>query len=145
MNNQAIIIEKIFDASVQEVWGALTENAQMKQWYFNLAEFKTEVGFEFQFYGGKPEGKQYLHVCKVTEVIKGKKLTYSWRYDGYIGNSLVTFELIEEGEKTKLKLTHTGIETFDPSVPDFARENFAEGWTYIVNIALFNYLKGGKP
>ncbi|MDP4210708.1 MAG: SRPBCC domain-containing protein [Bacteroidota bacterium] len=144
MSNQAIIIEKIFDASVQKVWDALTENAQMKQWYFNLAEFKAEAGFEFQFYGGKPEGKQYLHVCKVTEVIKGKKLTYSWRYDGYIGNSLVTFELIEEGEKTKLKLTHTGIETFDSSVPDFASENFAEGWTYIVNIALFNYLKGEK-
>ena len=30
----------------------------MKQWYFDLAEFKPEVGFKFQFMGGT-EDNQY--------------------------------------------------------------------------------------
>ena len=70
------------------------------------------VGFEFNFTGGPSEGKQYLHLCKVTEVIPEKKLTYSWRYGGYEGNSFVTFELFAEGNKTELKLTHTSLDTF---------------------------------
>lgn len=38
----------------------------MKQWYFDIKEFKPEVGFEFQFYGGTEE-KRYLHLCKNLE------------------------------------------------------------------------------
>jgi uncharacterized protein YndB with AHSA1/START domain len=60
-----------------------------------------------------------------------KKLTYSWRYQGYEGNSFVTFELSEENGKTKLKLTHAGLETFPP-LADFAKENFAAGWTDLI-------------
>ena len=37
-----------------------------------------------------------------------------------------------EGDKTRLKLTHEGIETF-PQTPAFARENFQTGWTAIAS------------
>ncbi len=79
---------------------------------------------------------RYLHLCKITEVIPRKKLQYSWRYDGYEGNSFVTFELFAEGNKTRLKLTHEGLETFPISNPDFAKENFVEGWTYLIGTSL---------
>lgn len=115
----------------------------MKQWYFDFAEFKPEVGFEFQFLAGKDE-KKYLHLCKITEVIAGKKLTYSWRYGGYEGNSFVIFELFPEGNKTRLRLTHEGLETFPKSNPDLAKENFAEGWTYIVDKALKGFVERDK-
>ena len=46
------------------------------------------------------------------EVIPEKKLKYGWRYNGYAGNSFVTYDLSAEDEKTKLTLTHQGIETF---------------------------------
>ena len=141
MDNQAIKIERLFDSPVQKVWAALTDNTQIKQWYFDFEEFKAEVGFEFKFYGGPDDGKQYLHVCKITEVIKERKLAYSWRYDGYVGDTLVSFELFPEGDKTKLVLTHEGIENFDQSNPDFAKGNFMEGWTYIVNPGLKEYLE----
>lgn len=141
MTKQDVKIERVFDASIQKVWEALTNNEQMKQWYFKLPEFKAEKGFEFRFYGGRKDGIQYLHVCQITEVIKEKKLAYSWRYEGYPGDTLVTFELFEEGNKTKLVLTHEGLETFDPANKDFAPGNFAEGWTSIVNVALKKYLE----
>src|SRR4051794_8762333 len=100
MKNEPFVIERIYNASIDKVWKAITDKDEMKEWYFDLKEFKPEVGFEFEFYGGSPE-KSYRHLCKVTEVVPGKKITYSWRYDGYEGNSLVTWELFEEGDKTK--------------------------------------------
>ncbi len=54
----------------------------------------------------------------------------------YQGNSTVTFELFEEGDKTRLKLTHEGLETFPEHKKDFAKESFTEGWTYITGTSL---------
>lgn len=141
MKNESFSIERTYNAPVTKVWKALTDKNEMKQWYFNLAEFKPEVGFEFQFLGGKDEKNQYLHFCKITEVIVQKKLTYSWRYDGYEGISFVMFELFAEGKKTRITLTHSGVETFPANNPDFAKENFAERWRYIIGTSLKEYLE----
>lgn len=135
-----VLVERVFNASAEVVWKAITENEQLKHWYFKLAEFKAEVGFEFQFEGGK-DGRMYLHLCRVTEVIPNKKLKYSWRYNGYEGNSFVTIELSPLGNQTKFKLTHEGLDTFPASNADFDRKNFAEGWNYIVNTSLLKYLE----
>lgn len=139
MTPAPFVIERTFNAPASKVWKAITDKDQMKQWYFDLPSFKAEVGHEFQFEGGTKE-KTYLHLCKVTEVIQGKKLTYSWRYDGFEGISFVSFELFPEGDKTRLKLTHEGLETFPP-VKDFAKENFAAGWTEIIGTSLKNFVE----
>ena len=144
MNTQPFLIERVYDAPVDAVWQALIDKDKMKEWYFDIASFKPEVGFEFQFTATN-EGRVYVHLCKITEVIPGKKLAYSWSYKDYPGYSVVSFELFAEGEKTRLKLTHTGLETFPQDSKDFARESFSTGWTYIVNKSLENYLeKTGK-
>ncbi|MBI3125121.1 MAG: SRPBCC domain-containing protein, partial [Ignavibacteriales bacterium] len=117
MKDEPFLIERTFSAPIEKVWKAITDKNVMKLWYFDLAEFKAEVGFKFQFIGGPPE-RQYLHLCEVTEVVSGKKLTYSWRYDGYEGNSFVSFELFGEWANTRLKLTHAGLETFPKENPD---------------------------
>ena len=139
MNNEPFVIERTFNASAAKIWEALTVKEVMKQWYFDLEEFRPVIGFEFHFEGGH-DHKKYLHLCKVTEVVPGKRLTYSWRYDGYEGNSFVTFELFEEGNKTRVKLTHAGLETFPASNPDLAKENFVAGWTEIIGTSLKDFL-----
>ena len=126
----AIIVERTFDAPVGRVWTALTDVNEMRQWYFDLKEFKPQIGFEFEFVV-EHEGNTYHHLCKVTEVILEKKIAYTWRYKGEVGDSLVTFELFGEGDRTRLKLTHSGIETF-PKTPAYARKNFEAGWTEII-------------
>lgn len=133
------VIERLYNAPVSRVWKAITDASEMKQWYFELKTFKPEVGFEFQFEGGPPE-KTYLHLCKVVEVIPEKKIAYTWRYHGYEGNSTVTWELFDEGGKTRLKLTHSGLETFPP-LADFAKANFAAGWTDITGTMLRQYVE----
>jgi uncharacterized protein YndB with AHSA1/START domain len=138
---EAIIVERIFNAPVTRVWKALTDVDQMRQWYFDLKEFKPQVGFEFEFIV-EHEGNSYHHLCRVTEVIPEKKVAYTWRYKDEPGDSLVTFDLSPEGEKTRLKLTHTGIETF-PRTPAYARKNFETGWTTILDSELRQFVE--KP
>lgn len=140
MKSEPIIIERVYRAPVQRVWSAISDKDEMRRWYFNVSDFKPEVGFEFQFEGHN-EGRTFIHLCKVTEVVTGSRLKYSWTYKGYEGLSYVTFELFAEGDMTRLKLTHEGVETF-PAGPDFKRENFVGGWTALIGDLLPAYLEG---
>jgi uncharacterized protein YndB with AHSA1/START domain len=138
-NAEAVVVERTLDAPVARVWKALTDVDQMRQWYFDLKEFRPEVGFEFGFVV-EHEGNTYDHRCKVTEVIPQRKIAYTWRYEGHEGNSLVTIELAPGGDKTRLKLTHTGLDTF-PRTPAFARENFEEGWNTAIGSELRQFVE----
>ena len=140
MKTEPIVFERTYNAPVNKVWQAITDRDQMKQWYFDLAEFRPEVGFEFEFTGG-PEDRTYLHKCQITEVVTNKRLTYSWRYEGYEGKSFVTFELFDEGDKTRLNLTHEGLNTFPSENKDFAKENFVGGWTTIIGTSLKEFVE----
>lgn len=137
----AVIVEKVLHATVPQVWKAITDKTEMKEWYFDLEDFKAEKGFTFTFNGGPEEGPVYVHLCEVTEVIPNKKLTYSWRYEGVPGISYVTWELEAKGDNTLLTLTHTGLDTIAPAGPDFALHNFKEGWNHFVNKALPAYVE----
>jgi uncharacterized protein YndB with AHSA1/START domain len=139
---EAIIMERTFDAPVARVWKALTDVDQMREWYFDLKEFKPQVGFEFEFVV-EHEGHSYHHLCRVTDVVSEKKIAYTWCYKGEPGDSLVTFELFPDGNKTRLKLTHTGIETF-PKTPAYARKNFEAGWTAIIGLELKQFVERSK-
>ena len=139
---EAVVIERTFNAAVARVWEALTDADEMRVWYFDLKEFKPEVGFEFEF-TVEHEGARYHHLCKITEVIPQKKIAYTWRYAGEEGDSLVTFELFADGDKTRLKLTHEGLETF-PKLPAYARTNFEKGWTEIIGSSLKQYVEENK-
>ena len=140
MSTEPFVIEQTYNSPVNKVWEALTDNDKMKEWYFQLDDFKAEVGFTFRF-SGSDKGVTFWHECIIQEVIPFKKLSYTWRYVEYPGDSLVCIELFEEGDKTRLKLTHTGLETFPADNPSFAKESFAKGWTYITGTSLKNYLE----
>jgi len=138
-SDEAVVLERTLNASVARVWKALTDVDQMRVWYFHLKEFKPQVGFKFEFVV-EHEGNSYHHLCRVTEVIPQNKIAYTWRYKGEPGDSLVTFELFPEGNKTRLKLTHSGIETF-PKTPAYARKNFEAGWTEIIGSELKRFVE----
>jgi len=112
---------------------------EMKQWYFTLqhSNLKSDSSFNSR---EKVRRRKILHLCRVTDVVPGKKISYTWRYDGYEGNSLLTFELFGEGDKTRLKLTHEGLGSFPQNSRDFAKESFAGGWTHIIGKSLPEFL-----
>lgn len=130
-------LEHVYNASKEKVWEALTSRDAMQEWYFpQLTEFIPVVGFDFVF---SDDGSKYQKQWSVTKVEDGRLFAHSWIYRGYPGISEVTFELVEEGNKTRLRLTHTGLASF-PADPHFARQRFEDGWRRIITFNLTNYL-----
>jgi len=137
---EAVIVERTLNAPIARVWRAVTDVDQMREWYFDLKEFKPQVGFEFEFVV-EHEGNRYHHLCRVTDVVPQKRIAYTWRYKGEPGDSLVTIELFPESNMTRLRLTHEGLDTF-PKTPAYARKNFEAGWTAIIGTELKEFLEG---
>lgn len=141
IDGNPLVFERTYKASVEKVWKALTDPAEMKKWYFDVPEFLPQVGNTFQFTGGTKE-KQFLHLCRVTEVVPNRKIAYTWKYDGYTGESLVTFELFPDGNSTRVRLTHAGLDTFPVNAePALGKENFNQGWKSILDTSLKRFLE----
>lgn len=136
---EPIVKEVLLNAPVTKVWKAITDKNEMKKWYFDLPEFEPVAGSKFQFYG-ENEGRKFLHLCEVKEVILNQQISYTWMYEGQEIETLVSFELFPEGEQTRLKLTHEGVEKL-PQDRDFAKSNFEQGWTEIIQKSLKEYVE----
>ena len=138
-----IIVEQDYDASTEEIWAAITEQGRMVKWFFdNIPDFEPKVGFATRF-NIHNEGRDFPHLWKITEVVPFKKITYDWSFEGYEGRSLVTFELFEKNGNGGVRLTSTVIEDFQDGIPEFTRQSGEEGWRYLIQQSLKDYL--GKP
>lgn len=140
--NEPLVLEQAFNTSIEHVWSAITSFNEMKEWYFPMLEsFEPVLGFETKF---KVENKgiEYLHVWKVDEVVPLKKISYEWKFGGYPGNSLLSFELYAQNSKTLLILMHSNLESFRGDIyHDLSKENFRLGWQQIIGKNLVNYLE----
>ena len=139
-----VVVERTYNVPASRVWKAITDKNQMKQWYFDLEAFVPVVGFEFKFKGQGQQGEKYMHLCKITEVVPEQKLQYTWQYENLEGQSSVSFELFDEGNSTRLRVTHTGLETFAHINSDFSRENFMQGWTELIGKMLKDVVESPK-
>lgn len=136
-----IIIEQTFPCPLEKVWRAITDPAQMRQWYFEqLPDFQPVLGFKTRFDVEGPE-RTFPHVWEITEVVPGEKIVYNWHYEEYTGDSEVTFELQAQGDTTRLRLTHTVLADFPDHIPEFARESGVQGWTFLITERLAAFLE----
>ena len=82
-----MIVEQIYNASIDKVWNAITEVDQMTQWIFDniskLYQWKNNIQLEV------------------------------W---GYQGVTHITFELFEQNDHTKLSLKHSVGESFPQDI-----------------------------
>jgi uncharacterized protein YndB with AHSA1/START domain len=142
MSNAApIIVEQTFEAPAARVWRAITDQAEMTQWFFEtIADFEAKEGFETQF-DVHNEGRVYPHQWRVTEVVPQRRIAYDWKYAGVSGDSVVVWSLSETAGRTTLTLTHTGGESFPQEDPAFRRENCQAGWEYFLCERLTAFLK----
>jgi len=137
-----IIIERAYPVPLSRLWKALTEREELKRWYFDFPEeFQLIIGAEFDWYAGPPDGKQWLHRGKMLEIVAGKKILHTWEYPGYKGSSRVCWELRElDPDNSLVHFKQIFDVPFDPTEPELVHHNFVEGWTYILNTALVEYL-----
>jgi len=83
-----------------------------------------------------------VHIWKVKEVEPLKKISYEWKFGGYPGDSVVSWELFSDGEGTRIVLTHTSVETFRGDLhPDLAVHNFVAGWTDFIGKKLKDFVE----
>jgi uncharacterized protein YndB with AHSA1/START domain len=139
--DKPIVVKQIFNVSADRLWSAITELKQMKQWFFeNIESFEPKVGFTTSFLV-ENEGRRFMHLWKITEAEPCKRITYNWKYEGYAGDSWVTFEISEQENHTLLTLTHQITESFPQDIPEFKIESCMEGWTWFIKQSLKNYLE----
>ena len=130
-----------YNVAIEKVWQALTDKDKMKKWYFpQLQKFKPIVGFKIQFDDNIAE---YQKEWIVTKVAEGKTLSHSWAYKNYPGSSEVTFDLFADENKTRLRVTQTGLESF-PNDPHLKRERFEWGWDNLLGQNLKYLLEDGN-
>jgi len=135
-----IEVVQTFEVPITRLWDAITAQPQMIQWFFdNIEAFEPVEGFESRFVV-ENEGRIFPHLWKITQVDPPRMISYNWKYEGYPGDSFVTFELTETGRSTKLQLIHTVTEDFPDNIPEFTRESCMGGWTYFIHERLKEYL-----
>lgn len=140
-SDKPVEVVEVFDTDIKNVWKALTNLEEMKQWYFdNIDSFEPVVGSESCFPVESGE-RTFTHLWKVTEVKKPVRLTYNWKYAEYEGDSFVSFILEEKDQKTFLTLRVEVVADFQDGIPEFNRESCLGGWEYFINRRLKAYLK----
>lgn len=146
-NEEPIVVEQVFDRPASDIWRAVTDIGEMRQWYFeNIPDFVPDIGFYTEFPVDSGE-RIFLHQWRVTEVETGSKIVYSWNYRDIPGDAFVTFEVSGDEKSSRLTVTTRVVEDFPDDVPEFEIQSCRAGWEYFINERLRNYLddKCGLP
>ena len=139
---EPIMVNCLYDSTMEKVWNALSQEAELKLWYFPVQNYEFEVGKEFTFYESG-DSQYFLHKCQFRKIVPGQLIEYTWAHPNHSkGISVVKWELWQEGDKTRVTLTHDGVENFADAGEAFARANYEIGWDAIVKNMLRNYLYG---
>lgn len=92
-----------YDRPIEAVWAALTEPARLSRWLSDV-EIDLRVGGMFRILwrpGGTMEGV-------ITELTPPLVIAYTWNEPSHeVGESVVRWELSQEGDGCLLRLTHT--------------------------------------
>ena len=140
-DNTPIIVTEVFNCSLDTLWQAITDRDEMVKWYFdNIPSFKPEVGHKTQF-NIHHNGRDFFHIWKIMDVVPKKSIAYSWEYKGYEGSGEVIFNLLRKDDKTHLKLTAKGMESFPQHIPEFRRESCIAGWNFFIKERLKAFLE----
>lgn len=139
--DNSIVKTVLVNAPAEKVWKALTDKAQMKEWYFDIDDFELGENKIFNFYEPGNERK-YHHQCEILKVVPEQTFSHTWTYPDFSEDkTVVTWQLEPADEGTKVSLMHSGTENFAGLGGDFRRESFEAGWTEILGTMLKNYVE----
>ncbi len=105
----------IIRASPEEVWRALTDPREIKEWSGANAYFIPQPGALYTLWDGNIGGK-------IVEAVPQRKLVQTWKpQDWTRTDSVVTFTLAPTKEGTRVDLLHVNVEESD-------YDGTTEGW-----------------
>lgn len=124
-------LERSFNKTAEQVFKALTDAKAIGRWFGPSDAFKVtvhrwdcKVGGKYRVEFNAPDGATHICIGTFKQIVPNQKIAYSWDWEGKpTMDSVVTFTLKPEGQKTHLTLTHDGIPAAD------AAEHHKQGWT----------------
>lgn len=137
VTHDTFTIERVVDDSPERVFEALAKPEIKAKWFVGPTDWELhERKFEFRVGGvehlsGTHHGgitsvfdARYLDIVPAERVVYVYEMTVNGRK---ISSSLATFELVKEGNKTKIVLTEQGAYFEDPEMKKYAPQGQAAG------------------
>ena len=116
-------------APVEKVWKALVNASEIDEWGGGPCEMDSEVGTEFELWGGDIHGRNL-------EVVENEKLVQEWFGGDWNEPSTVTIAITPERDGTSVTLRQENI-------PDSELENIVSSWKENYFGPIKEYLEGG--
>jgi uncharacterized protein YndB with AHSA1/START domain len=132
MSGHELRLERTIDAPREAVFEAWTSPEVMRRWWAAgpdwdtpLAEVDLRPGGRIRVSMSQPGGRTYTFSGEFVEIRRPERLVYTaaWEGPGSGGTaSTVTVEFRDEGERTTVLLTHSGLRSEE------SRDGHAGGW-----------------
>lgn len=149
-NDTTLYISRVFDAPRALVFKAWTDPAQLAQWFYckgfvgTFMEADVRVGGKYRFGMRGTDGNEIIAGGVYREITAPERLVYTHAWESnckeenpdVVGmDTLVTVDFIEQGDKTLIEFSHSGL-------PDRATvDSHTKGWTSFLEV-LAEYLAG---
>jgi len=104
------------------------ENPDLLAAWLMRNNFSGKLDEEFQFFAQPTNDWDGVLHCRLVEFDPPEKLAYTWDANDINGDTLVTIELIEEAENTRIRLFHSNFENAAADIEPIVRRHEA-GWT----------------
>jgi uncharacterized protein YndB with AHSA1/START domain len=123
-------LERTLDAPVERVWSALTEAGEIARWYgpgddfrIEVLEWECRVGGRYRVAMHHKDGQTHTCFGVFEDLEPNRRIAYTWSWEGQPPmDTMVTFALAAEGDRTRLDFTHEGFPAEE------AREQHRMGW-----------------
>ncbi len=129
------------NAPVNKVWEALTNPNKLQKWMMMSTNFEPKNGKDFTFKSDPTGEWDGIFKCSVKEVVENKKLSYTWDTSFINAETLVEFELTENGDKTEVSLVHSGWDKMTANQKE-TKKSHSEGWDLRFGQKLKELVKG---
>jgi uncharacterized protein YndB with AHSA1/START domain len=126
-------LERTFDASAEEVFGAWTSAEVLRRWWpagsgweTPVAEVDVRIGGTLRLVMRSPDGEEFGGRGEYVEITRPERLVFTWTWDGHEGHEgtqLVEVEFRErEDGTTTVVLTNRGLRDEE------SKRTHREGW-----------------
>jgi uncharacterized protein YndB with AHSA1/START domain len=135
MNDITLIVQRTFNAPIEDVFDAWTDPQRVAEWYgpegitATVHSLDLRVGGTYSLTMISDTGEKYPLQGEFRVVEKPTKLVMTWQWveaHGMVTSTnatLVTVELKEVGGKTEMTMTHSGFDSEE------GKQHHNEGWS----------------
>jgi uncharacterized protein YndB with AHSA1/START domain len=135
--SQPIVVERLITAPPRVVYAYLTDAEKWARWQGDRATIRPERGglFALSMANGTTARGEFV------EVEQDRRVVFTWGWVDHPGvppgSTTVEIELFEEGEGTRLRLTHTGLPPDEVAIHTVGWEHYSR--------RLVTAAEGGDP